>query len=189
MHVTHTPSHTRRPCGGDGSERMGLDITAYRQLSKVESPEVDEGGEPVNWRTEHKIRSGDIDGTEESWPGRTAGLSPGIYTYADSFWLRAGSYSGYNAWRDELAQRAGYVSARHVWATTPAGPFVELIDFTDCDGIIGPVVSAKLAKDFAEHEAAIEAASNDPDSWFMDKYREWRRAFEMAADGGAVDFH
>ena len=36
-------------------------------------------------------------------------------------------------------------------------PFVELINFSDCEGVIGPEVAAKLAKDFADYEFSASA--------------------------------
>jgi hypothetical protein len=61
---------------------------------------------------------------------------------------------------------------------------VELINFADNEGIIGTTACAKLAKDFAEH--AAKAGRN---GWCAKLYRDWQTAFEMAADGGCVDFH
>ena len=55
--------------------------------------------------------------------------------------------------------------------------------------MIGPKVAAKLAKDFGDYEfmaSAFAAESND--DFFLALYREWRRAFEWAADGGMVYF-
>lgn len=49
--------------------------------------------------------------------------------------------------------------------------------------------------DFAEHAAEAEAYANklsdegEEGRWWLDQYRLWRKAFEMAADGGAVYFH
>jgi hypothetical protein len=42
------------------------------------------------------------------------------------------------------------MTAEQVWAARPEGPFVELIDFADNEGMIGPRAAAKLAKDFAD---------------------------------------
>lgn len=167
---------------------MGLDITAYRRLTKAEGVECDEDGEPVDWNRFTRIRQSLIDYTEEHWNGRAEGVEAGVYERDDDreFKFRAGSYSGYNAWRDDLARFAGHRTANHVWESHIDGPFVELIDFSDCEGIIGPVVAAKLAKDFADHQ---ERADKFADEWFRQKYADWRKAFEMAADGGAVDFH
>jgi hypothetical protein len=66
------------------------------------------------------------------------------------------------------------------------GPFWELIHFSDCEGTIGPEVSAKLAQDFARYQDQADA---HPDERFRDLYATWRTAFEMASQGGAVDFH
>lgn len=166
---------------------MGLDITAYRKLKRVKSPEM-EGEEPVNWQAECHIRESDIDLTESNFPGRTDGLAPGVYTFEDKVDVYAGSYGGYNQWRDQLARHSGYPSASAVHQAPPdEGPFVELINFSDCEGYIGASVASKLAKDFAEHQFRILAESEN--AYFIEKYLEWRKAFEMAADGGAVEFH
>ena len=114
--------------------------------------------------------------------------------------FRAGSYSGYNHWREKLAEIAGYPSIetdrfgsglkemRHDAGAREAGsgPFYELIWFSDCEGIIGPITSAKLARDFADFQAKADAVEDD---YWREKYGKWRQAFEMAAEEGAVDFH
>lgn len=64
------------------------------------------------------------------------------------------------------------------------GPFSELINFSDCEGVIGPKTAAKLARDFAAFEAQAEAWGDD----FYDQYLNWEEVFLMAADGGAVAF-
>jgi hypothetical protein len=169
---------------------MGLDITAYGKLTPAPDAEM-EDGQPVDWECYVQIRE------SLDFPGRIEPLTDGVvYSFADSFGFRAGSYSGYNAWREWLAKLAGYPAADgsghgHVhsagaWAVQD-GPFHKLINFTDCDGTLGPAVSAKLAAEFAEWDDRAKAAANEP--WLYQSYQNWRRAFEMAADGGAVDFH
>lgn len=174
---------------------MGLDITAYRKLTKVESPtQAQLEGDEYDTR----FRAHAVDWVEANWPGRTKGVEQGaVYTFTEQFGFRAGSYGGYNRWRDDLAKLAGYPLATHpaedggpsyapgCWAN-PTGPFAELINFADNEGVIGSEVSAKLAKDFAEFD---ERAKTHGDEWFYESFCEWRKAFEMAADGGAVDFH
>jgi len=162
---------------------MGLDITAYKKLSKIEKPELDRDGYPVRWDTEVQLRT---DYTEKDFPGRTEGLEHvAVYSYAEEHRFRAGSYSGYNSWRNELAKLAGYTSADDCWNNHTSGPFYELINFSDCEGVIGPVVSAKLAKDFADYREKAEIIGG----WFFDAYQDWEKAFTMAADNGAVSFH
>lgn len=157
---------------------MGLDITAIQRPERCDEEEgyhVWDGG----------------------FPGRLEGMEPGPYADdgSESHGFRAGSYSGYNAFRDWLCRAVHGRSAESVWSerertgSTPSGPFMELIDFTDCDGSIGPLVAAKLARDFADHEAAVLAQATGRNEWFAETYRDFRRAFELAADTGVVIFH
>ena len=170
---------------------MGLDISSFAGLSPAPDAELDEDGFPLE---EDKFMYLDpelIKWTEENFPGRTAGIKPGIYSFERSAQFRAGSYSGYNGWRDHLARMAVGMSAEKIWASGWNGPFVELINFPDNEGVIGPVVAAKLAKDFAEFEhRAEEYSASIPDGTdWLENYREWKCAFEMAAKDGAVVLH
>jgi hypothetical protein len=105
--------------------------------------------------------------------------------------FRAGSYSSYNYWREQLAAVVGTTTAA-IWnhELKPVA-FGELIDFADNEGTIGPKTSAKLAKDFAQWEARVEehAKMLEDGAEFMKLYRIWRLAFATAARGGAVKFH
>jgi len=72
-----------------------------------------------------------------------------------------------------------------------AGPFVELIDFADNEGIIGPRTSAKLAADLVDWKSRAEAhaaafENEDEGRFFLDCYAEWTRAFDLAKNGGVV---
>lgn len=180
---------------------MGLDITAYRKLTKIDAV-FDEDGEPIDPATREPLDYEDYDlkaYINPDFPGRADEIiDRAVYAAEDSLGLHAGSYSGYNRWREQLAILAGYKSGKYeqygrnyeshcvpCW-NGATGPFSELINFSDCEGVIGASVSAKLAKDFAEFQGAADAHE---DERFRTKYAEWRAAFEMAADGGAVQFH
>lgn len=159
---------------------MGLDITAYRQLKQATDAEArGEDGE-IKYEEGYAWIFPNSD-----FPGRACEFKDGAYSFDEEYWFRAGSYSGYNAWRAALSDLAGYPSVDYVW-NGATGPFSELIDFSDCEGALGTAASAKLAKDFADFQ---EKADAHPDEWFREKYAAWRTAFEMAADGGAVAFH
>lgn len=156
---------------------MGLDITAYKRLAKVENPQLDEDGDVLDWNTQW--RTGDMQWQEEYWPGRSEGVdSDTVYTFEHSEDFRAGSYSGYNWWRNKLSEFAR------------GEAFRELVEFSDCEGVIGSVVSKKLAADFAEfeHEAKGYAEKIETGEYWFKMYVVWKEAFEMAADGGAVNF-
>lgn len=169
---------------------MGLDITAYSNIRHV--PDVTdqdrayELGLTMLWRNnDFPHRADDI-------------IDRGVYAYATMIDFRAGSYSGYNLWREELAKLAGYPALsdprrdrsgpRHdvgAW-NADSGPFWELINFSDCEGVIGATVAAKVLRDFVEFQPKADAHQGD---WFRDRYALWRKAFELAANDGAVSFH
>ena len=174
---------------GRTGEIVGLDITAYTKLTECPDAPRNEYGCPDD--EFFHADAATIEWTEKHFPGRTAGLKAGmVYDFKDLHGFSAGSYSGYSAWRNWLAKVAGFNCASDTWNSGTTGPFVELIHFADNEGFIGPVVSAKLAKDFADHdEKAAKAAKDTHEHWYIEVYREWRKAFDMAADNGAVDFH
>ncbi len=63
---------------------------------------------------------------------------------------------------------------------------MELINFADNEGIIGASVSVKLLQDF---ESFHRAAEQHEDGYFTEKYNAFMKAFELASDNGAVEFH
>ena len=170
----------------------GLDITAFEKLTLVLSPRLGEDGEPLE---NNQVKLAPVE-----LPERFAGLEPGkVYQFRSFFEFRAGSYSGYNAWRNELAKLAGYeqtsvkssdgkMELRYdatVW-NGKKGPFWELIDFSDAEGVIGPVVCKRVHKDFLQFQAI---AAKHPDQAFRTSYEDWTKAFAMCANDGAIVFH
>lgn len=127
----------------------------------------------------------------------------------DSF--GAGSYSGYNNWRNQLAIMAGYECDKNVWndpSFNPSTgvrlkklkkingedvyvkPFYELIYFSDCEGLIGPDISAKLYQDFVDFEDKAKEFSNTRSYYnFYTLYSKFKEAFRVASDDGLVHFH
>lgn len=161
---------------------MGLDITALSAIVPAADP--DDG-----WHV-----------WDGGFAGRCAPFAKGHYESApgaEKYSFRAGSYSGYSHWRNTLSMLARDLSADALHALPAekrAGPFVEQISFTDCDGSIGSTVAAKLAKDYAEWQERIEARcaameNQEEARRFMSLYAEWRHAFEIAASNGVVIFH
>ena len=132
-------------------------------------------------------------GEESLWvnpafPEQADSMTDGIYrSEGECGGFRAGSYSGYNEWRRQLAEQVGGYSDESAFAEAvdPPKPFEPLVNFSDCEGVIGPKTSARLAKDFADHQAKADEIGG----WFAEQYANWRNAFETAAKGGAVQFH
>lgn len=174
---------------------MGPDISYYSKLKYLDCV-FDSDGEPINSDTREPIENYTKIYKNSDFPGRCDEFHNGqAYSYSVKGDFAAGSYTGYNRWREDLARIAGYKPAtcdyfrqlRHDAGcrVAGAGPFFELICFSDCEGTIGTAVSAKLAADFADHQNSADKE----DEWFRSKYSAWRKAFETAADGGAVRFH
>ena len=177
---------------------MGLDITAYRNLKKIDCL-FDAEGHPVDRNTGEEVDYDLHVYANHDFPKAHDGIEDRcVYKADDSFGFRAGSYGGYNAWRNQLAKLGGWPEGIYeqynreyksyccaAW-DGQEGPFAELINFSDCEGIIGPVVSAKLAKDFSDFESAAVQVDHP---FFQETYRNFKLAFEVASDGGAVDFH
>lgn len=173
---------------------MGLDVDVYCGLTKVEAPKPNADGYPEDGDCRKFYDNPDF-------PGRIDGIEAGaVYKYEDVDEVFCGGYGGYNGWREKLAKLAGYPTAdidrmgtghfeqRHDAGARQAGagPFFELINFSDCEGTIGPVAVAKLAKDFADFQPQADALDDD---YFKATYAKWRKGCEMAGDNGALDFH
>ena len=175
---------------------MGLDIVTYRNATRIEAFFANDD----EWTPLDPISRRPIEDelvfvavVDDQMADKAAPLvMRGVYRATETDSFRAGSYSGYGWWRNELAKLAGY--APHdsdgqisycvdCWEGK-SGPFSELINFSDCEGTIGSECSAKLARDFAEFDAKAQAEGEE----FYESYQDWRRAFDMAADNGAVIF-
>lgn len=180
---------------------MGLDITAYRKLTKLDVL-FNEDGEPVDPATRELVEDYCKVLSNPDFPGRADGLEDrACYSYAEAEHIFSRSYSGYNRWRETLAKLAGYPLDERVtfgvreashsaaaWnGNVKAGaPFLELVNFADNEGTIGPVVAAKLLRDFVEYDERAKAITEDR---FYEGYCDMRRGLELAADGGALYFH
>ena len=167
-------------------------MSAFSGVKKLafgpdDSP-VGDDGDPVDTDTCIRLFVND------AFPGRDAGLDgSGHYSYTEAIDVFSGAYSRYNRWRENLAKLAGYpLTADHDGRMMHAaacwngatGPFSELIDFADNEGVIGPVVAAKLARDFAEWDERAKAVHGE----FYEHYGDIRRGCDLAAQGGALNF-
>lgn len=184
---------------------MGLDITAYSKLERLPDGYEPTEGEEYDGSV---VRAFAYSGFPHSFRGipalGTKALSGGL-EFIEGPWYRftaetetlgfgAGRYVSYSQWRDALASFVGHVSARHYWTEGAEDwPFFELISFSDNEGTIGPEAARDLLEDFRawrdRYYAAYEAESNVLDGWYRQKYDDWTRACELAADGGLIDFH
>lgn len=199
---------------------MGLDITAYSRLEHVgkhgKDPERNEGepGELDDWCYydghvqafaydcfPRSFRGIPILGTRHVGSGSPfiEGGCFAITEKTETLAFRAGSYSGYNHWRGDLAAQFNPAPMTFDPRTGPAMtepdpelPFYELIWFADNEGSIGPEAAADLLADFREHADRYVVPHPSEGAWRKDgetRYQLWTRACELAADGGLIRFH
>lgn len=156
---------------------MGLDIVAYKKLKKIEFNNDSDQNEDLETRFDLFHPGGSMTVSEECWPESGYPLEvDAYYSFEDYFSFRAGSYSYYNKWRDDLELFKGDCA------------FQELINFSDCEGVIGPLVAEKLYYDFKDyHEEAIKYAEALSENW-LKEYEDWMYALELAKDNGAILF-
>lgn len=172
---------------------MGLDISVVANLSPLERQPTDDEEEEFYRKYVRIFR-------HDYFQEQADDLQTGFYEgeYITSF--RAGSYSGYNQWREQLARMALGVEPDVIWANPEAykgQAFFELINFADCEGTIGPKTSKKLYQDFLTFDEMAKQGY-EPErkgvfieqNWFYDKYKEWMEAFQIAStQNGAILFH
>jgi len=157
---------------------MGLDIVAYQGLTKTDAEE-------------------NIHVSRDQF-GYNSDLQTGWYDCeGESFHFRAGSYSAYNSWRRALCEAIHGVSDVEFWKDEEnfiGQPFYELINFSDCEGQIGPEVSEKLYQDFmdAENEKKFldyckaKFETEYLEEFYQANWEDFKKAFEIARHGGLV---
>lgn len=164
---------------------MGLDIIAYSRLKKNEylSNKKDEDKDYIDDDC-LLIMSPRLAEIEKAFPGRTEPLkyNGDVYDCENYEWINISSYSTYGWFRWALE---AFSENRDC--------FNELIDFSDCEGIIGSIVSKKLYEDFSSNAESFEQwvhlKFDAYDSeLLLQMYRKFESAFEIAKDGGAVEF-
>ena len=182
---------------------MGLDVCATGNLKRVGNVDWDNDG-VIN------IIHDDFDYCD---------LEPGQYESTGEYYsFRAGSYSGYNQFRKLLSLAANGISDSDVWESADAStslPFYYLINFSDCEGTIGPGVAELLWDQFTTHRSRVIRNINDePDlgketddpiafetqfgiefelsseeiESFIQTYDEFTEACRIAKDDGIIQF-
>jgi hypothetical protein len=177
---------------------MGLDIGAMSNLRLREDLVRDEDWEVRDKDGNHQTGSFHVVSIIEDFKEVADGLQDDrVYEYDEYVHVRAGSYGGYSRWRYMLCEMALGVQPDIVWANPErfkGAPFFELINFSDCEGTIGCETAQKLFHDFmSNRDRALAYSKRLPPGheaeYWLDKYGEWMKAFELASKDGCVDFH
>lgn len=167
---------------------MGLDISYYSKIVPSTSAmyeDLNTDVYPIYEQPGFEYQLGSLKEFQE--------FSLSDETDCDSF--RAGSYGGYNGWRRNLAIMAGYNSDSEVWydwenelervkiTGDKMKPFYELINFSDCEGVICSEISKKLYDDFLAFDEKAKVYSVDNEyGGFYNLYQQWKECFRVASD-------
>jgi hypothetical protein len=165
---------------------MGLDTSGIRNLRRVENPTEQQIEDGYVFR--FYVHEGIFERTQE-------GVDPNAYyhvsdAHADYFSGPGYSYGSHMGFRRALAKLVG-VDADDIWdGIVTDCPFYDLINYSDCEGTIGPAACKRLASNFAEFSSAMEASADFPDV-LKSRYRQWAEMFAWCADAedGHVEFH
>lgn len=163
---------------------MGLDIVVFANVE----PLVGDLSEEAQsfFREELFLQNND------SFLTNNDGMENGKYAGVQRFSFRAGAYSSFGQFRSRLCSLALDTDILDVWDDVDSyvgKPFIELINFSDCEGFIGPKTSAKLAKDFNELESkgTLKFSEDAEDqAYYMSIYYKFRNAFAQAGEENGV---
>lgn len=185
---------------------MGLDISAYSEIQIVKFSKR---------HSDSRYDKGWHDGIINPHFPHAVPLEMRPHNYivfdlaegSKSYTFSAGSYSGYGLFRSTLA--GAFLGTKDLYMArdeengdwdlvhnSEGKPFYEMINFSDCDGVfLGPVCE-KLYNDFKanrEHYTFALSENNPYPAWevsyFMRKYDDFTKAFNLARQNGIVVFH
>jgi hypothetical protein len=163
---------------------MGLDIVALEKVRLISNNFEAEESE-IEYEGENEIFRVKVNSSFKSHDH----LESGIYAYEGKMLdFSAGSYGTYNGFRAELCFMAHGVLPAVVWKNPEMyekGDFYEIINFSDCEGVIGPFVASKLLYDFKKHRDTYHLENN---TWDAERYDDWIKALELASNDGMLIF-
>ena len=117
---------------------------------------------------------------------------------SEEFDFRVGSYSTYNKFRNLLSLAIHGIKVESLWDNEHkyAGTALwDLLNFSDCEGVIDSIVSTKILKDLEDNrDKFIEYLKKDTDIGEMDTehyaetYNNFINAFKLGANLGIVIF-
>lgn len=176
---------------------MGLDVVAHQNIQKLELDTniiaIDElGADPQfgnYWRVEkHDYFYDHAEGLDDD----------AFYSSGDEVArFSAGSYSGYSAFREWLVELVDLANTEEKYKDMlPEGyeitffEFDSLCNFSDCDGVIGPVYAQRLHEEFKAFEKIAESVSRHENHLYgmYEVYKNFLKAFDMARKNGMVRF-
>ena len=182
---------------------MGLDIMAISNLEKKHKLSEEQKALPWEFQPAKKATRMKIDatpyGSEHGGFNKCEDMEGGKYAETDEtteHHFRAGSYSGYNRFRKLLSKGVADVDVDTLWeneAQYKDSPMFEMINFSDCEGILGTGVCQKLYPQFVDNRVKFEnylksEFGQDVNTviWEMETYDNFTEAFKLGSQNGIV---
>ncbi len=117
---------------------------------------------------------------------------------AEEFNFRVGSYSTYNKIRNLICLAIHGVKVENAWDNPGKYSTMalwDLLNFSDCEGVIDSVTSESILTDLKENrEKFVNYIKQDTDigdmdtEHYIDSYNSFIKCFELGADSGVVIF-
>lgn len=117
---------------------------------------------------------------------------------SEEYNFRAGSYSTYNKFRNLMCLAINEVRVETAWDNSyeySKKPLWSLLNFSDCEGAIDSITSAKILKDLQAYKDKFSNyIKNDTDigdldtEYYIDSYDNLIKCFELGANSGIVIF-
>ena len=182
---------------------MGLDIMAISNLEKKDKLSEEQKALPWEFQPAKKATRIKIDatpyGSEHGGFNKCDDMEGGKYAATDEtteHHFRAGSYSGYNRFRKLLSEGVVGVDPHTLWENEDPykdSPMFDMINFSDCEGILGTGVCKKLYPQFLENRDKFEnylkeTFGHDANQveWEMSTYDDFTEAFKLGSQNGIV---
>lgn len=164
---------------------MGPQFNVFSKLSKMEMSEVKlfEDGTPEEERIATFF-------SNPLFPAHISGLDSNMFYRCNGKKMRFGAatYEEYQKFRVHLARVAGFTNELEL--ILKGGPlyFIELLNFSDSEGTIGPMVCKKLYNDFRDNydiaEEYFKGVEEGGKYWMH--YQNWCKALSVARQNGAI---
>jgi hypothetical protein len=164
---------------------MGLNVSGISNIEQTE----EEGLFYLEISSE-KTKYTNIHNYDEGWYDKTNESEDHVF--------RAGTYGGYSQFRNLLSLSIYGCSSEYIWDNEEEfvlTPFIEIINFTDCEGYLGASVAEKLYSDFkinASKFAKYIYVNIDDIGLREDMiciYDNWIKALKVAKDNGIIIFN
>ena len=160
---------------------MGLAVKVYKNIKKIDQNSDDHDFIAY---VDHHTWKDHIKNLEEGakYVGECHGTDVG-YSYSTHTWFR-------NKLMSLVLDKEIDKFYEHIDSNLDM-PFIEFINFSDCEGCIDWETSAKLCQDFIDwKERVIEEFPIKPvnieNKLFVQRYEAWMEVFELAKDNGVV---